>query len=455
MSLESMEGKKLFRVTRLRLAAWYALVMGAIMGASGLGVYHVFAQAYRESIDQGLESIADALKNSIEPVLQQPKRLHQIAEQLSFDLCIEADCFTKAAVIKRQLAEATGTVNYYTRLLDPSGKPVALAGLHLEELPITLPVKHWRILKDQLGNDYRQISLPLYSQNQLSGYIQVGRSLKDLDRHLTALKLTLFLGCPIIIVVIAISSWWLAGLAIQPVYRSYQQMEQFTADAAHEFRTPLAAMRSTIDAAYRLHGASESEPAFQAFHGMLQVLKRQNTRLSQLVADLLLLTRLDQQQTTGKYQSCCLNDLISDLIEELAFLAVEAQVLLIKQVCVQDNLYILGDEEQLYRLISNLIVNAIQATSTGGQVIVSLDCNEWYALIKIKDTGIGIAPEHISQIFNRFYRIDKDRSRTTGGSGLGLAIALAIAKAHKGMIQVDSQLEVGSTFTVKLPLEKP
>jgi signal transduction histidine kinase len=114
-------------------------------------------------------------------------------------------------------------------------------------------------------------------------------------------------------------------------------MQQFTADAAHEFHTPLAAMYSTIEAAIEL----QQEPKSNG--GILDVLKRQNRRLSQLVGDLLLLTRIDQKQLTGEYQSCCLNDLISDLIEELAFLAVETKVNLSKQVQVSEKLYMMGN----------------------------------------------------------------------------------------------------------------
>lgn len=228
---------------------------------------------------------------------------------------------------------------------------------------------------------------------------------------------------------------------------------KFTADAAHEFRTPLTTMESTIEAAIRLYGQSQVFPqsAFDS-QGFLGVLQRQIARLSQLVGDLLLLTRIDQKELTGEQVTCCLNDLVSDLVEELAFLAVEAGVTLSMQVLPQEPLYVRGNEEQLYRLVSNLMVNAIQATLPEGKVTVVLDQSEEYALIQVQDTGIGIAPEDLSQIFDRFYRVHKDRSRQTGGSGLGLAIACAIARTHHGNIQVQSQVGLGSTFTVQLPV---
>ncbi|ACC80440.1 two-component system sensor histidine kinase RppB [Nostoc punctiforme] len=448
-----MERNPIFHQTRFRLAVWYSLVMGGILGLSGLGVYSVVAHAYHETIDQGLQSVANALHKGIESAWQQPGQLQSLAKEFSLELCVDQkNCLPKTAVIKQSIKEASNQVNYYIRLLDSSGKVFASTGIQFDKLPIISLSQHWQIITDSSGTRYRQITLPVYTQNQLSGYLQVARSLTDLDQHLAYLRLTLVLGLPISMIFVALSSWWLAGRAMQPVYYSYQQMQQFTADAAHEFRTPLAAMHSTIEAAIKL----QQEP--KSSNGILDVLKRQNRRLSQLVGDLLLLTKIDQKQLTEEYHPCCLNDLISDLVEELAFLAIETKVSLSKQALFAKKLYVMGNEEQLYRLISNLIVNAIQATPSGGKVTVFLEDSERYAVIKVQDTGIGIALEHQKRIFDRFYRVDSDaydglrlRSRSSGGSGLGLAIAIAIVQAHKGSIHVQSQPKLGSTFTVRLP----
>ena len=450
-----MEKNPLFYRTRLHLAGWYAGVMGCILGLCGFGVYHVVAIASRETIDHGLESVANALHDSIEPVLQQPGQLQQLAQELSFELCLtQADCLPKTGRTLPSISKVAAPVNYYLRLLDTAGKPIAIAGRQPTRLPNTPVAQHWQTFTNRPDIRYRLISLPLYSQNHLWGYLQLGRSLNDLDQHLKALRLTLLIGWPLATSLIVWSSWWLAGKAMQPVYQSYQQMQQFTADAAHEFRTPLAAMESTIEAARRLYGQSKELPqsAFES-QGFLGVLQRQIARLSQLVGDLLLLTRIDQQELTGEPVTCCLNDLVSDLVEELAFLAIEAGVTLSMQVQAQKPLSVRGNEEQFYRLVSNLMVNAIQATPPRGKVTVVLGQSEEYALIQVQDTGIGIAPEDQSRIFDRFYRVHKDRSRQTGGSGLGLAIACAIASAHHGNIHLQSQLGLGSTFTVRLPLD--
>ncbi|MBD1864916.1 MULTISPECIES: two-component system sensor histidine kinase RppB [Trichocoleus] len=457
-----MKDNQLFGSTRLRLALWYAGVMACIMGVSGFGVYQVVAQAYRRTIDQGLQAVTGVVAKRIEPVIQRPEQLRQVAENLSLRLCLaEADCIptteaTKAAqlpeVIRPPLVGVPDPINYYIRLIDSTGRPIVVMGLQIDKLPSTSGKAKWQTLTDRQGIRYRQVSLPLQIQKQPGGYVQVGRSLQDLDQNLVALRWTLLLGCAIALLFVAWSSWWLAGLAMQPIYRSYQQMQQFTADAAHEFRTPLAAMQATIESTLRFQSKSESS-TLETAGGALAVLQRQTLRLSELVKDLLLLTRIDQRKLTGKHFACCLNDLISDLIEELAFLAVKEAVELSMQLQVPTSVYVLGDEEQLYRLVCNLINNAIQATPTGGQVRVSLNRDEQYAIVQVQDTGLGIAPADQVRIFDRFYRVEQDRSRHTGGSGLGLPIALAIAQAHRGTLQVRSELGKGSTFTVRLPLE--
>lgn len=445
-----MHQNRLFHQTRLQLAAWYAGVMGCILSLCGIGVYQVVAHAYRETIDQGLESVAYAIHDSIEPTLQQPGQLRQLAQQLSLELCqAQANCLPPRPLANQPVTSVVAPVSYYLRLSRLSNTPIAIAGLPLDQLPLTAGAPRWLTLTTVSGKHFRQISLPLQSQNQQWGYLQIGRSLSDLNQHLVALRLTLLLGCPVALVLISFSSWWLAGLAMRPIYRSYDQMYQFTADAAHELRTPLAAMQSTIESA--LLQAQSAKIGSQKENILLTTLKRQNLRLSQLVRDLLLLTRLERQESL-KQTFCCLNDLIHDLVEELAPLAIAAQVKLTAQAHVSEPIAVTGSEEQLYRLVSNLIDNAIKATPIDGEVIVSLNRSESYAIIQVQDTGIGINAEAQRHIFDRFYRTQGDRSRQTGGAGLGLAIALAIVQAHQGSIHVQSQVGKGSTFTVRLPM---
>ena len=146
-----------------------------------------------------------------------------------------------------------------------------------------------------------------------------------------------------------------------------------------------------------------------------------------------------------------LNDLVNDIAEEYAALAVTANLQLRLQIDTSRTLEVTGNSEQLYRLVSNLVTNAINYTLEGGEATIFLELQGDDAVIRIRDTGIGIAKPEQKRIFDRFYRVDSDRSRETGGSGLGLAIAMAIVQAHQGSIEVMSKLGEGSTFIVKLP----
>ncbi|MGB7441499.1 MAG: two-component system sensor histidine kinase RppB [Coleofasciculaceae cyanobacterium] len=437
---------RLFNQTRWRLAAWYAGVMGLILSLSGFGVYEAIAHAHRVAAKGELQSVAGTLHDILEPTLEQPEHLGTATEALLPNLCLANEsCLNKPLPSQRHILGAIYQGKYYLRFLDSSGKLIAQAGLLPQGLPLTSADEVWQLLKDKQGKRYLQISLSLHTNNQLPwGYLQVGRSLQDFDEYLISVQWIMLLGLPVAMLIVGSAAWWLAGLAMQPIYASYQQIQQFTADAAHELRTPLAAIRATVESVLRIKHLPEAEA-----RDTLQVIERQNHRLSQLVSDLLLLSRLDLQ-LVGQHHSCNLPDIISDIEEELAALAVQQKVKLTTDIQVAKSLSIIANEEHLYRLVFNVVANAIQYTSAGGEVSLIIDSNEQWILIKVQDTGIGIAPEEQEKIFDRFYRVKSDRSRSSGGSGLGLSIACAIATAHQGSIQVQSELGKGSTFTIRL-----
>ena len=164
-----------------------------------------------------------------------------------------------------------------------------------------------------------------------------------------------------------------------------------------------------------------------------------------------MLTSLEQDTSSKPPQRCSLNDVVADLTEEFAELATAADIYLSSQV-PNTKIYVSGHESQLYRLVANLIANAIQYTPPNGSVLVSLVADDRSATITVKDTGIGIPTHEQNRIFDRFYRVNRDRSRKTGGTGLGLAIAQVIAHRHHGQLTVESNVDQGSLFTIHLPL---
>lgn len=164
------------------------------------------AHAYRETIDQGLQSVANALHKSIEPAWQQPGELQRLNKEFSLELCVaQTNCLPKTTSIKKSITEAANPVNYYIRLLDRSGKIFASGGMEFDNFPITSALEHWQILTDYSGTRYREITLPLYTQNQVSDYLQVAHSITDLDQHLAYLRLALVLGLPISMIFVGLS----------------------------------------------------------------------------------------------------------------------------------------------------------------------------------------------------------------------------------------------------------
>ncbi len=446
-----MEPNQLFEKTRWQLACWYAGVMGVILSVCGFGVYEAIAHAHKITLDRELESVAGTIHDSLETVLEEPGILAPDLRRFLPDLCIATEkCATEPRNPHLHLVGAIAQGNYYLRLVNLSGNLVALAGIHPPGLSTQYTPEKWQTVVDADGIRYHQISVTLHTQDYRDwGYLQLGRSLAEWEHYLSFVKLSLIFGLPLALLLVGFASWWLAGLAMQPIYQSYQQIQQFTADAAHELRTPLAAVRATVESTLRMPQLNEVE-----IRETLNSIQRQNHRLSQLVKDLLWLSRMERQIRVKEKKLCCLNDIISDVQEELAALATAANITLIKNVSVAQPLTIVADEEQLYRLVMNLVSNAIQYNHPGGEVTLTLERTASDAIIQIQDTGIGISPEEQTRIFARFYRVNSDRSRSTGGAGLGLAIAEAIVKNHNGQIQVQSQLGKGSIFTIKLPLAK-
>lgn len=435
-----------FWLTRWRLTALYASTMGVILIASASGFYMALAQDHRREIDDRLETVASTLHDSLEPALDQPGQITPLASQILPNLCMnQAGCPTPP---NRHVLGLLHQQGYYLRLLDLSGQKIAIAGDPPEQI-IHSAAAGLHTLHKTNGGTYRQMSLPLKNAVGMPwGYLQVGSSLDVPNQHLFWVRWALVLGLPLALALVWAVSWWVAGLAIRPAYQAYRQIQQFTADAAHELRTPLATIRLATESA----GPVESIPAAEA-QGVLQVVHRQTQRLTTLVNDLLILSRLEQADDRSAPTLVYLPDLVNDIAEELTALALTKGIHLTTVAPKDATLTVRGHETELYRLLLNVVGNALAYTSQGGRVTIRLTPHDRYALINVEDTGMGIAAADQSKIFDRFYRVNPDRSRLTGGSGLGLTIARAIAQTHGGDIQVTSEVGQGSCFTIAISRE--
>ncbi|ELR96236.1 two-component system sensor histidine kinase RppB [Gloeocapsa sp. PCC 73106] len=432
---------QLFRQTRWRLGSWYASIISVILGVLGWGVYEAIVHAHQITVEQELTVVAQTIHNSLEPILKTPGKLDEAVERLLPNFCtVNKPC---------ELKHDTYLSQYYLRLFNLETELIAIAGTRIDSSIFSFNQE--KIFIDNRNNRYLQIIYTLHTQDGKEwGYLLVGRSLKDFDAYLRRVGWILLLGLPVIIILVTLTAWWLAGLAMKPIHRSYQQIQQFTSDAAHELRTPLAALRATLEATLMLPNLSEKE-----IRETLETLQRQQLRLADLVADLLLLSRLDwdgkdKALASSRLECVCLNDLLSDLVEELGALALASEITLSYQCPFNQLVIIKGDPEKIYRLVFNLVVNGIENTPKQGKVSLELTQNKDRAVIRVRDTGVGIAKTEQPYIFDRFYRVNKARTRNKGGSGLGLAIAQAIAFSHQGTIKVESALGEGSIFTVSL-----
>lgn len=446
---------QLFQQSRFRLAAWYAGVMGVILALLGLGMYRAIAHAHEVTIDREIKSVADALKNALKVTLSDEQQLEQLSPQLLPDLCL-AD--NRCLEPRQQTPSSPYLQSYYIRIISPTGELFATAGTRPQGIPVTVPAATWQTVRDDSNQHYHQVALKLYptvspeigptaTEPESWAYLVVGRSFQDFDEYLASVRWRILLGLLLALALVAPASWWLATLAMHPIYLSYSRIQQFTADAAHELRTPLAAIQATVESVLRLPHLSEADA-----QDTLSVIHRQNLRLSTLVSNLLLLSKLDIQPYPVKQTHCNVVDLVHDIAEEMAAFALQKKIHLAVDVQTEPTVTVFGDEENLYRLLLNLVNNALTYTPEGGQVTLTLQKQHQQALILVTDTGVGIAPDEQAKIFDRFYRVDTARSRQTGNSGLGLAIATAIAHAHRGTITVSSRPGQGSTFIVSLPI---
>ena len=251
------------------------------------------------------------------------------------------------------------------------------------------------------------------------------------------------LGAVALLIASAIG-YFMAGRALVPLKEAYDKQKQFAADASHELRTPLAVVMASAD--LLLADPSIKEPFLRQ---VLEDLKSEVKKMTNLVSDLLMVARSDNNALKFKIQRLDLTEILKQVIRTMTPIAEKKDIRLagenFRKVLIN------ADEQKIKQLAIILVDNAIKYTPEGGAVLVRLEkFDNARAVFAVMDSGIGIAPEDLDKVFERFYRVDKARSREMGGNGLGLAIAAEIVKLHDGKISVASKLGEGTKFTVEL-----
>ncbi|SMD01687.1 sensor histidine kinase [Sporomusa malonica] len=297
-------------------------------------------------------------------------------------------------------------------------------------------------------NYFMICSLKVYEGDRALGTVFVGKDITSYCIMLKRLLLVLSTVCLLFLVIATFAGHVLAGRAIIPIKNSFSRQREFVADASHELRTPLSVMLSSVDAI-----RTDDENKFSTFsEQVLDDMKSEIKRMTKIVADLLTLARADAGATNLFKEKFDINNVAEKVIRSFQPVAAEKGIKL--EFVGTNNLFIQADRERINQLFLILIDNALKFIQHEGAVILTVKQvtgSKRTVNIIVQDNGQGIPEDQQQLIFERFYRIDKARSRDAGGTGLGLSIAKWIVEAHGGTIKVESSVGVGSTFIVSLP----
>jgi signal transduction histidine kinase len=292
----------------------------------------------------------------------------------------------------------------------------------------------------------RQITLPVKHNGQVIGYLQMALPMTRAQENLRRFLLLLVFTVLIALGVTSLAGWFLGGLAMLPIRYSYQQLQRFTANASHELRAPLAAILSNAQVGL-LAPIDDGASKHLRLEKTVEVAKSMNT----LIGNLLFLARRSGRLVPESLRYIDLSDLLEELLESQT-VKTSAKHLHLQGDLPKHPIMMDADPDLLRQAVMNLLSNACKYTPQGGKVELRLFIDYGQAVIQVKDNGIGIPAEDVPHIFERFYRVDKQRTRAAGGFGLGLAIAQQIINAHDGHLSVQSKLGYGSLFQIELPL---
>jgi len=430
---------RLFHGLRLRLTLWYGGVLAASLLLAGIGLYLVLQHLL-------LQPISDDVSNQIDQVraawLRDPNRACQgpLGPPPKHDT-------------------PNSPIPFYIACFDAQGTPLSNGNDQSSDIPAAFSgnTLALRALKDGSASDhidggenagtiYRVAKVVRDPANGAAlGVVQVGRSIEEQESALRLLR-NLLLGLGVLAVLVAtIGGLFLASRALLPAQLAFARQQAFIGDASHELRTPLTLLRANAELLLR-HRAQVSDDAAE----MLQEIVEETEHINHISSELLLLARLDAGQLHLEREVVDLAEIAGNVARRVTPLATGKGIMLDRSGLHTARL--IGDAEALERAALILVDNAVKYTSSGGNVDLRSSIENGNATLTVADTGIGIDPAHIPHLTERFYRVDRARSRETGGAGLGLAIAHGIASAHAGRLAITSEPGKGTIVRLILPV---
>ena len=452
---------------RVRLTLWYVLLLAITFIAFAMYLIFRFQYNLRSTIDSSLQITVSNMIAS-----------------LDMEDFIDTNRLTFNPAGQAQVRNP----NFGMRLISPKGDVWDISG-NAENISFWGPTKagYSTQTETEYEAEWRIFSQPvLDSSGQTIAWVQAAQSLGPVNEALEGLRVQMFLGIPFVLLFAGFGGYFLANRALQPIqqitetaqeitaqdlsrrlaYRgandeigslartfdqmlerlqsSFERERRFTGDAAHELRTPLTVLKGQIEVTLNRRRSSA------AYEKILQELSAQVERLIRLSNGLLFLSRSDQQQLSFEPADFYLREWLEILVEQLEPLADEKGLTIITKI--PGDLTVYGDSDHLIRLFLNILENALKYTLVGGEITITALKASGEIQVIIHNTGPGISPDHLPHLFERFYRVDADRSSQTGGSGLGLAIAREIVRLHRGDIDVQSKPGQGVTVTAHLPI---
>jgi signal transduction histidine kinase len=411
-----------FQNIRYRLLLSYLAVLAVILGVFALAVRITFVR----NLDQQLVN-----------------RLETLARGAALDLELEGG---DLKVDNKSLANSNQAIQWF----DPEGHLLDEQGNYLMKLPFNPK----QAIQTQITpHPAKSLILPVndYDTDLFIGYVRVSESTQDYNDRLQSLDWGLGVGVVMALGLSGLGGIWLTRQAMQPIEQSFRRLQQFTSDASHELRSPLAAIQINAEVALEYSEGIRDSDAEK-----FRAIESASTQLTALTEKLLQLARTDQvprsakpRQGRSQQELVDLSIILEQLLQLYRAQFENKQIHLKAQL--MEHFYVVGDKVQLSQLFNNLIHNALRYTSAKGVVEIQTNLESSHLVVSVKDTGIGIAPEHLKHIFERFWQVNRARSHQDGSFGLGLAIAQGIAQNHGGEIFVTSELGRGSCFTVCLP----
>jgi len=457
----------LLRSIRVRLTLWFVLLLAITLAIFSVALYLALRHNLNSSLNDSLESRAEIVSGLVVDVDQ----VDVAALTIPGDP-VEGEEFVRVFDSSGNLV-FDNSGEKFRPPDDPAAVSAALSGSRTR-----------RSL--DLGPELRALIAPISANGQVIGAVEVGLSTDDLHSTLRTLLIIIAVTYPLALIIASGGGVFLAGRALSPIdgltraarrisaedlsqrldmrlpddevgrlARTFDEMiarlddafrrqRQFTADASHELRTPLTAIKGQTEVALQ----KDRDP--EEYRSVLRNVNLEVDRMIRLVSSLLMLARADAQQVPLARESISLGGVIGDAADQVRSAADSKGVLI--RVRNGRETRLTADQDLLLQLMLNLLDNAVKHTPSGTSIDVSWSIEDGSAQVVVSDEGPGIASEHLPHIFDRFYRVDKARSRDGGGVGLGLSICRWIAQAHGGSIEAGNAPGQGATFKVHLPI---